>query len=216
MTNIKAATQELHKAFGMLNQHFFEGTLPEPAITIQTSGKRLAMGWCTTQEAWFDKEGLVGKYELNISAEYLNIEFMETMDTLLHEMVHLYCKVNKIKDTSRNHTYHNAKFKEECLKRGFYFSDDKPHKSYGWAFPKLTEDSKAVIGDFDLDQDVFVIARKRYGKVKVDGEEGQGKERETKKSFKWVCPGCSLIIRSTKETIKVICGECHVPLELSE
>ncbi|WP_232252125.1 hypothetical protein [Bacillus licheniformis] len=44
---------------------------------------------------------------MNIAAEYLDIEFMETMDTMLHEMVHLYNAIRDIQDCSRNGTYHN-------------------------------------------------------------------------------------------------------------
>lgn len=111
MPNINAATKELHVAFNLLNKQFFNNELPEPAITIQSSGKRLSMGWCSSKEVWSDRHGKIRKYELNISAEYLNIEFMETMDTMLHEMVHLYNSVKGVQDTSRNGTYHNKKFK---------------------------------------------------------------------------------------------------------
>ncbi|WP_232252091.1 hypothetical protein [Bacillus licheniformis] len=43
MTNIQAAINELHVAFKKLNDAFFNGELPEPAITIQTSGNRKSM-----------------------------------------------------------------------------------------------------------------------------------------------------------------------------
>lgn len=214
--NIRAATDELHKAFSLLNKRFFNGELPEPAITIQTSGKRLSMGWCSVNETWFDQEGKIKKYELNISAEYLNIEFLETMDTMLHEMVHLYCAINGIKDTSRNNTYHNKKFKEECLKRGFYFPDEKPDKKYGWAFPKITEETRKICEAMNIDSTAFVIARKRPQLAVEDEKEGGEDEKERKKSFKWVCPGCAIIVRSTKKEIRIACADCLKALVLQE
>ncbi|MBT2724519.1 SprT-like domain-containing protein [Bacillus sp. ISL-46] len=102
--NIQKAIDELHIAFQKLNEEFFKGELPEPAITIQSGGKRKSMGWCSTNEVWRDKEGKNKRYELNIGAEYLDIEFMETMDTMLHEMVHLYNAINGVQDCSRNGT----------------------------------------------------------------------------------------------------------------
>ncbi|MDK8746878.1 MULTISPECIES: SprT-like domain-containing protein [Bacilli] len=217
MSNINAATKELHRAFSLLNKQFFKSQLPEPAITIQTSGKRLSMGWCSSREVWSDKEGKIRKYELNISAEYLNIEFMETMDTMLHEMIHLYNAVNGVKDTSRNGTYHNKKFKAECENRGFYFPDAKPNKKYGWAFPKLKEETKTIIGSLDIRTDAFIIARRDpVTEEEKEIEKENNSEGKKKKSYKWVCPGCGVSVRSTKERISINCGECLEALVLSK
>lgn len=216
MTNIKSAISELHKSFNLLNQTFFEGELPEPAITIQTSGKRKSMGWCSTKEVWSDRKGSIKKYELNISAEYLNIEFMDTMDTLLHEMVHLYNAINGVKDCSRGGTYHNKRFKTECEKRGFYFTESKPDKKYGWSFAKLTEETKETISTLGIDHSAFVLARKDFTKKGSEGgtgEEGESEGEEKKpKSYKWTCPTCKLIVRSTKENVNIKCGDCDETL----
>lgn len=217
MSNIKSAISELHKSFNLLNQTFFNGTLPEPAITIQTSGKRKSMGWCTTKEVWSDREGKVKKYELNISAEYLNIEFMETMDTMLHEMIHLYNAINGVQDCSRGGTYHNKRFKAACESRGFYFPDSKPDKKYGWAFPKLTEETKKTILTLGIDHSAFVLARKDFT-TKASGESGTGEEGESdgegkkSNSYKWTCPTCKLIVRSSKENVNIKCGDCDETL----
>lgn len=139
------------------------------------------------------------------------------MDTLLHEMIHLYCAQNGIKDTSRGGTYHNKKFRNECLKRGFYFSDDKPDKKYGWAFPKITEETKELCRSFNINEEAFKIARLKPGEEQSQEEgEEKGESRSRKKSFKWVCPGCTLIIRSTKESINVMCADCKEHLILCE
>jgi rubrerythrin len=212
MSNIQMASEELHVAFQHLNKHFFNNQLPEPAITIQSGGKRRSMGWCSSNEIWSDNEGTIQKYEINISAEYLNLEFYETMDTLLHEMVHLYCSVNGIKDASRGGTYHNKRFKAECEQRGFYYPDLQPDKKYGWAFPKLTEEAKKILDTFNLNKDAFRIARMTYGKIEQPEEsENAAEEMKKSNSIKWICEECNMTVRSTK-VVHIICGDCKQPL----
>ncbi|MCQ6267854.1 SprT-like domain-containing protein [Fictibacillus sp. WQ 8-8] len=213
MANIQKAIDELHIAFTKLNDGFFEGYLPEPAITIQSGGKRKSMGWCSTKEVWQDKEGKNKRYELNIGAEYLDIDFMETMDTMLHEMVHLYNAIQGVQDCSRNGTYHNKRFKAECEQRGFYFPNEKDER-YGWAFPKLTEESKQKIKGLDINEKAFVIARRSGSSGAATGsDEGTDSEEKKKTSYKWVCPGCGVIVRSTKPEIALKCMTCDQQLE---
>ncbi|MGG3241162.1 hypothetical protein ABER61_04500 [Brevibacillus formosus] len=131
---------------------------------------------------------------------------METMDTMLLEMVHLYNAVKGVQDTSRNGTYHNKRFKAECERRGFYFPDKEPDKKYGWAFQKLAEETKKKIMELEINQGVFVIARKAFGGGGSGGGEGEKKSN----SYKWVCPGCELTVRSSKPDISVRCGECDL------
>ena len=145
ISNIEVMTAELHKAFKLINKKFFNNEIPLPAITIQSSGKRLAMGWCTTHEVWRDLEGKVKMYEINLSAEYINVSFEETMDTLMHEMVHLYNLIKKVQDVSRGGTYHNKKFLDQAVKSGFEHKEDKPHKKYGYSFVSLTPVTKGVL-----------------------------------------------------------------------
>lgn len=209
MMDLNKSSNELHKAFKLLNEVFFNNELPVPAITIQSSGKRLSMGWCSIREVWENDNRDIRMYELNISAEYLNIEFMETMDTMMHEMVHLFNSVHGVKDTSRNGTYHNKRFKAECEKRGFYFPDERPDKRYGWAFPKLTEETKKKILSLSLDPDAFTIKRIRPEATDDEKEDGEKRGSSRKKSYKWVCPGCTVIVRSTKEEISLMCGKCE-------
>ena len=97
---ISEATAFLEEAYQALNVRFFQGTLPPVVITIQSSPK--AYGHYTTWDAWH--EGKEGYREINIGAETLDRPVSEIMSTMTHEMVHHYCAVNNIKDTSRNGT----------------------------------------------------------------------------------------------------------------
>ena len=106
---------QLEKMFRLLNNHFFEGALPEVVISLKkTVG---AYGHFTCGKVW--QAGDERRYEINISSATLNRSIDGTCSTLLHEMCHLACAVGygskildangnpePIKDTSNNGVYH--------------------------------------------------------------------------------------------------------------
>lgn len=208
--NLQPIIQELHKTFNHLNEVFYDNKLPDVVIAIRSQGKRKGvLGWFTPAKVWADEQGNE-KHEIVITAETLNRDFMDIAKTLHHEMIHLYCHVNDIKDTSRSGLYHNKEFKKACLAHGFYYADDKPDSSIGWSYALLTEQTEAIINSFKIRTGVFGLARKSFG-----GE----KEKKKSNSFKWVCQ-CddAVIIRTSKfwkdadaedkEPLKIGCGEC--------
>jgi hypothetical protein len=201
MSNIEKATSELHRCFALFNQHLFNNELEEPAITIQSKGKRNSMGWCSLDKRW--KGEKQERYEINISAEYLDIDYLDTMDTLLHEMIHLYNIQNNIQDVSRNGTYHNKRFKQACLDHGMIFEEDKPDKKHGWSFAKLAPNTITLITDtFNVSQEAFSLARKT----------AQATAKGNPKSYKLQCPQCSMKLRATKQGLNVACLDCKVQL----
>lgn len=249
MITIDKITSELYKAYALFNKRFFENKLPTAAITIQSSSHhKLAMGWCTTKEVWSDKDGKIKLYEINISAEYLDYEFFETMDTLMHEMVHLYNKIHNIQDTSRNNTYHNKNFKMRAIESGFIYEEDKPDPTYGWSFAKLSQETKDIIAKMDIDQTLFTISRQGreyYEQLEeisgivdsieeessqlssalsnIDSEEvnntttsTSNQPKKKKSYYRWTCPECNLIVRTTKPTANIICGDCEEKLVVDE
>ncbi len=113
-TKMSRAVGQLEHIYNALNTDFFDGALPMPIITVQS--KPGTYGHCSVAKVWRRAEEHT--YELNIAAEVLNYPIEETLDTMLHEMVHLYCRENGIKEVSRGGRYHNGKFKEEAEKRG--------------------------------------------------------------------------------------------------
>ena len=204
--NLAEVIAELHKAFDCLNNAFYRGTLPKVIITIQSKGKRDALGWFSTGKVWDD--GTQEKHEINISAEYANRDFMEIMKTLHHEMIHLFCYENNIKDTSRGGSYHNKNFKVISENRGFYYPDDAFDKRVGWSFSELTHESKEIIKNFGLNEEIFSL--KRY-----DFSTKNNSEKKKTNIVKWQCP-CGNIVRSSKPSLKLICGDCMQPFEKCE
>ncbi|MGR5997877.1 hypothetical protein ACT7DF_23575 [Bacillus cereus] len=142
----------------------------------------------------------------------------------MHEMVHLYNNVHGIKDCSRNETYHNKHFKERAIKSGFEYESDKPDPKYGWSFARLSQETKDIISKMDIDQSVFTISRRmpRYLKpvefasndsemnIETEIEEFQTVAKKT--TWKWTCPKCNLIVRSTKPYVNIKCGDCELTL----
>ena len=124
-SKMSRALSALEHIYNNLNTDFFDGELPVPIITVQS--KPGSMGHCTVAKVWRKKED--SAYELNIAAEVLNYPIEETLDTLLHEMVHLYCRENGIKEVSRGEKYHNKRFKMEAERRGLVCI---PCGAYGW------------------------------------------------------------------------------------
>lgn len=196
--SIHIATQELYKCFNRLNNHFFNNELPEPAITIQTKGKRNAYGWCSEVEIWRNREETVKKYEINITAEDLDRGVLCIIETLLHEMVHLHNTVNSIKDCSRNSTFHNKKFKAAAERFGMAFKkEDETDKRYGWAFPVLKQSTIELIKSWNIDEKAFELARRMPEIAKKKSN-----------SYKLQCLECGIKLRATKPGIIVICKTC--------
>jgi hypothetical protein len=198
--SIQVAESELYRCFGLFNNHFFSGKLPEPAITIQTKGKRNALGWCSTVEYWKSHDETVKKYEINLTAEDMNREPESIMQTLLHEMIHLYNVINEVKDCSRGGTFHNKRFKEAAERFGMHF-DEPANKKYGWSFAILNQETIDLIKTWGINADAFKLAR-------------QVPETAKKKanSYKLECPVCGIKLRASKPGIVVMCKTCEVEL----
>ena len=201
--NLTVILQELHKAFDCLNNAFYQGELPSVIITIQSKGKSNSNGWFTPAKIWSD--GTEQKHEINITAESLKRDYIDIIRTLHHEMIHLYCHVNEIKDVSRGNTYHNTRFKKACEQHGFEYKEDAYDKKYGWTYASLTEETIEIINKFPVNYDVFKLHR---------AETLQLDEKPKKKSstIKWVC-GCGVIVRSTKDGLNLFCGDCGTKFE---
>lgn len=199
---ISQATAFLESAFSSLNKHYFENALSMPIITIQTSPK--AYGHFTVNEVWFDRQRKVAAHEINISAEALNRPIANTIATLVHEMVHYYCHVNDIQDTSRGGTYHNKEFKEYAEKCGLIISYDA---KIGWSITEPSAELKA-----------FCTAQKWRNKLTIcrTGDMGGAEPKPKKPSStrKYCCPCCGNSVRATKE-IRISCIECSQEMQLT-
>lgn len=204
-TKMSRAVSQLEHIYNALNTDFFEDALPVPIITVQS--KPGTYGHCTTSKVWQRKDG--GAYELNIAAEVLNYPIEETLDTMLHEMVHLYCRENGIKEVSRGGKYHNKRFKAEAERRGLVCV---PCGQYGWnttpsdslveyALSKGWNEIKIGRGSLPP------IIRTGASGTAQTGAETTGGGKRPSSTRKLQCPKCGCSVRATK-TVRIMCMDC--------
>ena len=163
----------LETIFDKLNAIYFEGKLPRPVITVQTTPK--AYGHCSTKKIW--KSENEGMYEINLGAEFINRPKESTCATLLHEMVHLFCTENEIADTCQNGRYHNKTFKAECESRDLIVEYDRAN---GYAHTSPTDAFKAKLAEAGVDLSVRFARVMPKAKAKAERE----------KAHRYVCPVC--------------------------
>lgn len=191
---------ELNKIFKNLNKDYFEGKLIEPVILIQTKTKKNTLGTCSVNPIWEKKDNKKDKrYEITLSGNHLNRTIEEIVCTLLHEMVHLYCSLNNIQETSNNHVYHNKRFKEEGEKHGLIIEKGQ---TVGWSYSTLNDKTKEYVKTLKIDNKAFDYWRN------VSSFETPKKKAV---AYKYICQ-CGIKLRLTKKA-NLICGECKQPFE---
>lgn len=151
---------ELYRAFDHFNKYYASSSLPQVVITIQNRGRKNALGWFG-QGFWVDKLTDDGTHEINLSAEFLARGPEQLLETLLHEMAHLYNAVNNTKDCSGGQ-YHNKHFKLAAERFGLEVSR-MPNR--GWAKTNLTDCSRRQINKLKLDTRLFSGLRRRNVKT---------------------------------------------------
>ena len=139
------------------------------------------------------------RHEITISADYIGTRTVEeTITTLMHEMVHLYCCQNDIQDTSRSGTYHNKRFKQAAEAHGL---DIAEAPKIGWSVTKPKPSTQQWIRD-NINIRSFAIYR-----ANANNQTKGGTSKTRQSSRKYVCPCCGLIARLTKEAA-IKCVEC--------
>lgn len=183
------AINELERARDFFGPRLFGNLLNDVVITIQTKGRKAALGWFGA--ARWKNTKTQPLHEVNISAEHLK---GDPIETLLHEFVHAYNHAHKIKDWS-GHQYHNKHFREEAERIGLIVKyDDR----VGYGLTVLGEDLKKVIElEFKLQVSAFDVFRR----------ETSAKKKAPTKMKKWVC-SCGIIVRCAVE-LNARCEDCN-------
>ena len=212
---LKNMQEVLEYGFEVLNKVYFNNELPPIVISIMSSPK--TNGHFTCGRVWRAEENLM--HEINISAEHLDRPIENIMATLQHEMVHYYCEVNDIADTSQFGRYHNKKFKSEAEARGLIITRAD---GIGWSVTTPSENFIKVLKEhniekpLDINRDGLILdILGKLGKGGMDGVAGNGntggpviKPKYPKQSTrKYICPCCGNSFRATKE-INVMCMDC--------
>lgn len=210
MNVIGMALEELYRIFSILNEDKFDGELTEPVITIQkTKGRTL--GHFTVDRTWKDKNDEANEetsyYEINIDPRWFNTRTpADVVETLLHEMVHYYNKMNDIKDCSGN--VHNKKFKSSAEKVGLVVEKGK---GVGYGYTSMSEALSAYVNEV-VKPNEAAFEYFRSVPVKLSGGYGGGRKKSI---FKYTCPDCGAEVKGKRDmTIK--CGICDVVMKMED
>ncbi|MBE5955697.1 MAG: SprT family zinc-dependent metalloprotease [Lachnospiraceae bacterium] len=196
LNNYQRTVQYLVKVFKLINEDYFENSLPQPQTTVQSTVG--AYGHITTSKVWKNDDGMAS-YELNIGADYLYRPIEELVATLIHESVHLYCLENDIKDTSNRGIYHNKTFKRIAEDKGHLIISR--HPKYGWT---ITEPSEETL-DFCIRHELTDVLITRQSNVLLPGK--SPKTKRPSSTRKYMCPCCGNSFRATK-FLRVLCMDC--------
>ena len=208
MENLSKMLMELDRIFDIFNEKFYNMKLSKPIINIATNGKKHnTLGWFTTQKVWKSLNGN-SYYEITICAEFLHRDITEICSTLLHEMVHLYCEENDIKDVSRSGIYHNKNFRKVAESHGLTIKYDE---KIGHSLSSLNEDTRTFVSRV-VRLSVFTLTRNELASENSNPPAGETKKSSTRKYY---CPSCRTRIRATKE-VNVVCYDCNTQFILNE
>lgn len=212
---LELQAENLEILFDYFNEKLFDEFFnTRPVITIQSAGKKNALGWCTIGKLWVEDNGSEF-HEINISAEHLGSGIEAVSSTLLHEMCHLYNLINDGKsDTNPSNQYHSLRFKDTAESIGFIV--EKMGRR-GYARTILSDNLKDLIKSSDI-KDTFTIRR-----LQVTTDSPKRKRKPTKgaeivpgmtavNSYVLKCPTCNnMIVSCTKEGIYCTsCSEAYV------
>lgn len=209
---LKNFQEVLEYAFDVLNDVYFGGDLPPIVISIMSSPR--TNGHFTILKEWKVEDERMN--EINISAEHLDRPIENIMATLCHEMVHYYCQLNGIKDTSQHYRYHNKHFKREAEARGLIITYAQ---GIGYSVTRPSPEFIEVIKSHGIEKPIDInrdgalagllgITGTNGNGQQGGGTEGGGAVKKPKCSTrKYICPKCGNSFRATKD-INVMCMDC--------
>jgi hypothetical protein len=200
--NLEITIGELNKAFNLINHYYFNDELEPVMITVNTSSKANVLGWFTPSKVWESGEGKE-YHEINLVAENLSRGKMQILQTLAHEMLHLWNHQRKVKDVSRGNTYHNKRFLQSAIdSKMFEYLHESPCSKIGYSAITLNKVTYDTIDSWNLKEEAFDLSRKSAG---------QDKEKK-KTSWLFECD-CGQKARTTKPEFIAICGLCETRFE---
>jgi len=187
MNSIRPGIEELERMYRAFTP-LFGREMPLPVITIQSKGRRNALGW-HWKDKWQNAEP--DKIaEINVSAEYLGRPVEEIAETMLHEMVHHANNLDGISDCTIRQ-YHNQNFRKRCCAIGLTC---EKHASRGWATTSLSDDLKTKVQAVNINADAFTLFR-----TTPKAEKNEAKMK------KW---GCTCTTVRAAVQVEATCKKC--------
>lgn len=187
---------ELYKIYNFANEELFDGELPEVLITLVkgVSPTNSFYGkYCG--KAYKNNDNQDSCYEIQIAGEFL-ADYYTLCDTIVHEMCHLYCAINKIKDVNKK--YHNDMF--ESVARTHGLNAEYVDEKIGFSNTSLTDESKELFDTLEIDKDKLKYCR------------NYNTESKKPPKKRYICPHCGLQVQAKKSSL-IKCGSCDMFLD---
>lgn len=223
MTTTTTEYTNLDQAFDYFNAELFGGQLPLVLLTFQRHGQ--AYGYYAPKR-FKARHGDETTDEIALNPEMFNTPDLEILQTLVHEMAHLWQQ--HFGKPSRS-GYHNAQWAKKMMEIGLMPSDTG--KPGGKTTGQHMGDYPITGGRFEeaarqLLESGFAVHWmdnwKKNGQPSADdgdgeeeGEAGQPAEPKPKNKIKYTCPTCQANVWG-KPALKLICGECMETMESKE
>ncbi len=206
-TKMSRAVGQLEKMYNNINIDLFESALPIPIITVQS--KPGTYGHATRGKIWENKDK--SQYEMNIAAEMLNCDIEEILDTLIHEMIHIYCREKNIQDVSRGGSYHNGRFKALAESKGLVCIKTP---KYGWnTVGKGNE--QLITYALEKGWAEILLSRRTATPILFPNQQilhpPQSGDRRPSSTRKLQCPNCQTSVRATKQ-VRIMCMDCMIQM----
>jgi predicted SprT family Zn-dependent metalloprotease len=165
------------------NREFFDGELPPAAVSFQADNIR-RMGWYLLK-----RDGLALNYRININTKHLaSGDQVDTLDTLLHEMVHQWEHVG---GRTKGGRYHTKKFREKAEALGI------PTDKYGYSLGPIPGGR-------------FLTLLERYGvhlSMPPAPPAPASPPRPKSTISPWACD-CTRVWVAAQTTLMAMCGKC--------
>jgi hypothetical protein len=202
-SSLQPALAELARFFRAYRV-WFNQKLPEPVITLQSSGggRRSLSGWHAARR-W--EQAHLGRRldELNLCPEHLGGGPEAVGHALIHEMVHYANARLGVCDGNANQ-YHNGHFKRRAEEVGLDCGTER-HPRFGWGLTRLTDAARQRIAAIRLDPAAFLLFRHPPPLDPVRRAAARPKLR------KWVCACDGLWRAAGKPPLQAQCLACRQP-----
>lgn len=155
--------------------------------------------------------------EMFVAGETLSRGGAHTLETMIHEAVHVLARVRGIQDTSRQGRWHNAKFKALAEELGLVFSGAVANLKIGYSEMILSEETTDRYSQLitDLDNEINLVIKTPVWAGDSRGGERAGSKPAVEKSGSQIKATCLCdeprIIRMSRKVLDgpmIVCHEC--------
>ncbi len=189
--DVSALHAELRRAFQFFNGLYWGGELPEPVITFATNAPNGARLGHFQQRTWEGSDGVLRDELVIYSDLALRAGILQVLQTLLHEMVHVWQENGHPAMTGKGKTaHHNERWHAEAQRVGLLTSGPK-------GYTKPTQQFRDNVSAFEP-RTLVIPFRKEDVK-------GQGVTKG--KLVKWTC-GCGYGVRVAVAHFHARCLDC--------